>query len=103
MLQYLAQGACQALEDAAALADALEKTASTPDLPAGDLEVAFADYQAARVEQAGRVQRAARTWGDIWHVDGLAMALRDEAFRLRPRNDYRHVDWLYAGHRLTEE
>jgi len=103
MLQYLAQGACQAMEDAAALAGALEKTATTPHLAAGDLEVAFGEYQAARVEQAGRVQRAARTWGDIWHVDGLAMALRDEAFRLRPLNDYRHVDWLYAGDQLTQE
>ncbi|MDQ2814187.1 MAG: FAD-dependent oxidoreductase [Actinomycetota bacterium] len=100
MLQYLAQGACQALEDAAALADALAKTAGTPHPAAGDVNRAFAEYQAARLEQAGRVQRTARAWGDIWHVEGLAMALRDEAFRLRAGDDYRHVDWLYAGERL---
>jgi 3-hydroxybenzoate 6-monooxygenase len=46
--------------------------------------------------QAARVQRTPRTWGDIWHVDGLAMALRDEAFRLRPPVDLSRIDWLYG-------
>jgi salicylate hydroxylase len=100
MLQYLAQGACQALEDAAALADALAGTAAAPNPATEDVTRAFDDYQAARVEQASLVQRTARTWGDIWHVDGLAMALRDEAFRLRAVEDYRHVDWLYGAPRL---
>jgi hypothetical protein len=49
--------------------------------------------------QAGRVQRTARTWGEIWHVDGLAMALRDEAFRLRAPDDLSRVDWLYGDGR----
>ena len=44
------------------------------------------------------MQRTARIWGDIWHVDGLAMALRDEAFRLRHPEDFTHVDWLYGDH-----
>jgi hypothetical protein len=29
-------------------------------------------------------------------VDGLAMALRDEAFRLRAEGDLSRVDWLYG-------
>jgi hypothetical protein len=30
-------------------------------------------------------------------VDGLAMTLRDEAFRLRAEDDFSRVDWLYGG------
>jgi 3-hydroxybenzoate 6-monooxygenase len=41
------------------------------------------------------VQRTARTWGEIWHVDGVAMALRDQAFRLRAEDDFSRIDWLY--------
>jgi salicylate hydroxylase len=96
MLQYLAQGACQALEDGAALAGALAPIAGTPHPSTEEVTHAFGDYQSARVERAARVQRTARVWGDIWHVDGVSMALRDEAFRLRAVDDYRHVDWLYG-------
>ena len=41
-------------------------------------------------------ESAARTWGEIWHVGGLAMTLRDEAFRLRAPNDFSRIDWLYG-------
>lgn len=97
VLQYLAQGACQAVEDGAALADALAPFAGTDEAPTEAVGEAFRRYQEQRVGQAARVQRTARVWGDIWHVDGLAMALRDEAFRLRAVEDYRHVDWLYGA------
>ena len=91
MLQYLAQGACQAIEDADVLARVL--TASQgPHLAAK----AFAEYQRLRATRAARVQRAARTWGDIWHVDGVGALLRDELFRRRPADDYTYVDWLYS-------
>jgi 3-hydroxybenzoate 6-monooxygenase len=45
--------------------------------------------------RSSAAQRTARTWGEIWHVDGLAMALRDEAFRLRAEDDLSRIDWLY--------
>ena len=35
-----------------------------------------------------RVQRTARTWGDIWHVSGVGALLRDELFRRRLADDY---------------
>jgi 2-polyprenyl-6-methoxyphenol hydroxylase-like FAD-dependent oxidoreductase len=87
MVQYLAQGACQALEDAAVLADALERD---------DVEPAFLAYQQDRAPRAARVQRTARTWGQIWHVDGVAKLLRDELFRQRGERDHTHVEWLYG-------
>jgi salicylate hydroxylase len=88
MLQYLAQGACQAIEDADALARALAD--------GGPVDRALAAYQARRAPQAGRVQRAARTWGDIWHVSGVGALLRDELFARRPPDDYGYTDWLYG-------
>jgi salicylate hydroxylase len=87
MVQYLAQGACQALEDAAALADRLSKE---------DVEPALVAYQDVRATRAARVQRTARTWGQIWHVDGVAKLLRDEVFRQRGERDHTHVEWLYG-------
>jgi salicylate hydroxylase len=96
MLQYLAQGACQAIQDGAALARELPRLPRTAAWPAQDVKAALRGYEARRLEQASRVQRTARTWGDIWHVDGLAMALRDEAFRLRATDDFRRVDWLWG-------
>ena len=91
MLQYLAQGACQAIEDADALARAL--TACPGPQQVGP---ALARYAQGRAPHAARVQRTARTWGDIRHVSGLGALLRDELFRRRPADDYSYTDWLYG-------
>ncbi len=48
-----------------------------------------------------RVQRTARTWGDIWHVSGVGALLRDELFRRRPADDYSYTDWLYGPARTS--
>ena len=42
------------------------------------------------------MQRAARTWGEIWHLDGAGKLVRDELFRQRRDDDHAHVEWLYA-------
>ncbi len=91
MLQYLAQGACQALEDAAALAAALA-AAGAAGRPFSE---GLAGYAALRAPRAMRVQRTARTWGEIWHVDGVAKLIRDELLRDRDVADHKHVAWLY--------
>ncbi|MGP4025998.1 FAD-dependent oxidoreductase [Actinomadura sp. 3N407] len=90
MLQYLAQGACQAIEDAACLAAELH------DAPPPDWAEAVKRYEAERTERTARVQTTARLWGDIWHVDGVARTLRNELFRTRDLHDYKYIDWLYA-------
>lgn len=95
MLQYLAQGACQAIEDAAALASALHQHAATSDDPPS-VDKALRAYQEQRIPRTTRVQRLARTWGDIWHVDGLARTLRNELLRQRPPDDHRHIEWFYG-------
>jgi salicylate hydroxylase len=91
MLQYLAQGACQALEDADALAAALAAAGTAGRPPAEGLSA----YAARRAPRAMRVQRTARTWGEIWHVDGVAKLIRDELLIDRDVADHRHVAWLY--------
>ncbi len=92
MLQYLAQGACQAFEDAAELQDA---AARTP----GDWPTTFATFAATRQPRTARVQRTARVWGEIWHVDGVARVLRNELLEQRDLADYRYLDWLYGRER----
>ena len=87
MLQYLAQGACQAIEDADRVAR---------ELAAGDPVAALLRYQDLRAPRTARVQRTARTWGEIWHVDGVGALLRDTLLAGRDPSDGTHVDWLYG-------
>jgi salicylate hydroxylase len=88
MLQYLAQGACQALEDAVVLADAL----AAHDDPAD----AFVAYRDRRYLRTARVQYSARLFGEIWHVADVGATLRDAMLATRPDDDFAHVDWLYG-------
>jgi 2-polyprenyl-6-methoxyphenol hydroxylase-like FAD-dependent oxidoreductase len=92
MLQYLAQGACQAIEDAAVLA---AEVAAAGD-EGRPLSEGLASYAAIRAPRAIRVQRAARTWGEIWHVNGVAKLIRDELLLDRDVADHKHVRWLYS-------
>jgi 3-hydroxybenzoate 6-monooxygenase len=78
MPAYLAQGACQAIEDAAALADVL---ADCPG-PHG-VAAALAGYQARRAPRAIRVSRARQVW-------------ESGPLPRRPANDYAASDWLYS-------
>jgi salicylate hydroxylase len=95
MLQYLAQGACQALEDAAVLAGSVRRNAPDGlDNPV-HLERALAEYVSLRQPRTARVQRNARHWGDIWHTDGIAMLLRNEIFTRREASDFFYTDWLF--------
>jgi 3-hydroxybenzoate 6-monooxygenase len=91
MLQYLAQGACQALEDSDSLASAM---AAAVGAGRGVVD-AFEDYQRRRIPATARVQRNARLWGDLWHADGLLQLMRDIYLRERDPDDHRHVVNLY--------
>lgn len=93
MLQYLAQGACQAIEDGHTLAARAVKHASGGGT---DWDAALRAFAEARVPHTARVQTNARTWGEIWHVDGVGRLLRNELLTTRAIDDYRYLDWLYA-------
>ena len=93
MLQYLAQGACQALMDAQTLANIVRGQQATDAL---DWDMALARYADIRKEPTARVQTTARFWGELWHVDGMARLLRNELFQRRDKNDFADIDWLYG-------
>ncbi|MDM0077760.1 FAD-dependent monooxygenase [Variovorax sp. J2P1-59] len=88
MLPYLAQGAGMAIEDAVALAEALDGGAA-PEVPA-----ALARYAAARWERNAQVQARARRNGEIFHATGLVRVGRDAALRLLGAR-LLDVPWLY--------
>jgi len=91
MLQYLAQGACMASEDAVCLA---EKVAATPE----DLPGAFKRYEQQRYLRTGRVQIMARVYGEFYHASGVAAELRYQALHGRAREQsYESMAWLYDG------
>ncbi|MFF4597320.1 FAD-dependent monooxygenase [Amycolatopsis sp. NPDC001319] len=91
MLQYLGQGACQALEDALALGEAVRGSGT-------DIGKAVKSYDAVRVPRAGLCQTRARLWGQVWHTgDPVTLGLRDRYMRSRRPDDYSELDWLYAA------
>ncbi len=91
MLQYLAQGACMATEDAVWLA---EKAAAMPE----DLPAAFAAYQQHRYLRTGQVQIMARVYGEFYHARGVAAELRNQMLGSRtPEQSYDGIAWLYSG------
>lgn len=87
MLQYVAQGGCQAMEDAESIA---RHVARHPDY--GE---AFLAYQRERIPRTARVQRLARRFGDVCHLGGVGRELRNYVFSQRTAQDYRPFDWLY--------
>jgi len=91
MLQYLAQGACMATEDAVWLA---EKAGAQPD----DLPAAFQAYQQQRYLRTGQVQIMARVYGEFYHARGVAAELRNQMLGGRsPDQSYDGIAWLYSG------
>ena len=90
MLQYLAQGACMAVEDAVCLAD----KAVAMD---GDYAKAFRAYQEARYLRTGRVQIMARVYGEFYHASGVAKELRNLMLGARTPDDaMAGMEWLYG-------
>jgi len=93
MLQYMAQGACMAMEDAVVLGRALAAHI--------DIEAGLAAYRDARLLRTARVQLMSRAMGDhIYHPAGVHAALRNQIMRAKSEDDWQDtVAWLY-GHNL---
>ena len=89
-LQYLAQGACMALEDAVTLGQALR-------VHDNDFAKAFAHYQRSRVARTARVVLSAREMGRIFHAKGVERLVRNELWKDRsPERFYDAMEWLYG-------
>ncbi len=90
MLQYLAQGANMATEDAVVLAEKLSAE--------GDIADAFVAYQEARYKRTAWVQIMARIYGELYHAEGVKAELRNDSLGARnPQDAYKGVAWLYDG------
>jgi salicylate hydroxylase len=89
-LQYLAQGACMAIEDAVVLAAKLRGAAS-------EVGAALQAYEQERYLRAIRVPITARIFGGILHCDGGARDLRNHLLAQRAPDTSWEFDWLYKG------
>lgn len=92
MLQYMAQGASQALEDVATLVEQIRATA-------GELPAAFEQYAERRYLRTARVQFSARQMIELCQVSGLLADLRAEYFGARTQQQLHDgIAWLYSPH-----
>ena len=88
--QYMAQGACMAMEDAVTLGEALRvhhnNWAKALDL-----------YQRSRVARTARIVLSSREMGRIYHAKGVERLVRNELWKGRtPERFYDAMDWLYG-------
>lgn len=97
MLQYFAQGACMAMEDAVALAHCVE-------FGDGDMSATLQRYQEMRKVRTARVQMNSRLIGEyIYHPGDAQAAVRNEIMRGMSAEDwYRQLNWLYGSNGLGE-
>ncbi len=110
-LQYMAQGAIMAMEDAFVLAEHVGAQAALVPAerrgdgePSGvDWDAATAAYNAVRPEHCRRVLSTGRVWGDLWHLDGEAREIRNALLTARATGDYSFIDWIWGPTALTPD
>ena len=103
MLPYLAQGAAQAIEDGATLAEELEHCVSTDDIPR-----ALQQYQKKRKRRAETIQAGASKNGGVWHLpDGDEQEERDALMKAGDGHnpdqwsDREFQQWLFGWKAFT--
>ncbi|MHA3056285.1 3-hydroxybenzoate 6-monooxygenase [Acinetobacter sp. ANC 4633] len=88
--QYMAQGACMALEDAVTLGEALRVNNN-------DLLTALDMYQKARVARTARIVLSSREMGKLYHASGVKRLVRNDLWRGRSAERfYDAMEWLYG-------
>ncbi len=88
--QYMAQGACMAMEDAVTLGEALRVNDN-------DFVKAFDLYQRSRVARTARIVLSSREMGRIYHAKGVERLVRNDLWRGRtPERFYDAMEWLYG-------
>ena len=91
-LQYLAQGANMAIEDAVVLA-------AYGEITGFDWEKTFRHYEDARYKRTARVQIMSRYYGDAYHAAGVVRELRNDILASGPDAgpNFEGMAWLYGG------
>ena len=91
MLQYMAQGAAMAIEDAVCLG-------ACADEADGDFPAAFQKYQRTRLVRASRVQLSAKLLGLVFHASGVERLVRNDIYQGRaPERYYDALDWAFSA------
>ena len=89
MVQYIAQGAAQALEDALVLAESVAAAN-------GDFTGAFQRYQSIRIVRSARVQISSLMMDRILHASAVERRVRNSVFSGRSAAEhYERLAWLY--------
>ena len=89
-LQYMAQGACMAMEDAVTLGEALR-------VHDNDFLKAYELYQRSRVVRTARIVLSSRELGRIFHVKGVERMVRNEMWKERtPERFNDSLEWIYG-------
>ncbi len=98
-LQYLAQGACLALEDAVAIARHLAPLHNaTRTKEAVNPTSAFTAYSVERQGRGSRMIRTARRMGQLYHAAGPLRQVRNLGMRFTPEWVSREaMAWIYAA------
>ncbi|MDQ0247335.1 2-polyprenyl-6-methoxyphenol hydroxylase-like FAD-dependent oxidoreductase [Bacillus fengqiuensis] len=66
-----------------------------------NFEQAFLAYQEERIPRTAKVQRSARTWGEIIHAeDPVSILLRDTLLEQKEAKEFEMIDWLYGYKKL---
>ncbi|GAA3538064.1 3-hydroxybenzoate 6-monooxygenase [Zobellella aerophila] len=88
--QYMAQGACMALEDAVTLGEALRVNHN-------DWDKALDLYQQSRIARTGRIVLSSREMGRLYHAKGVERLIRNELWKGRSQERfYDAIEWLYG-------
>ena len=88
--QYMAQGACMALEDAVTLGEALR-------VHDNDFAKAFDLYQRSRIARTARIVLSSREMGRIYHAKGVERLVRNDLWKGRTAERfYDAMEWLYG-------
>ena len=88
--QYMAQGACMAMEDGVTLGEALR-------VHDNDWAKALDLYQKSRIARTARIVLSSREMGRIYHAKGVERLVRNDLWKGRsPERFYDALEWLYG-------
>ena len=88
--QYMAQGACMAMEDAVTLGEALRACNK-------DWEATLQMYQKNRITRTARIVLSGREMGRLYHATGVERLIRNSLWKDRTQDRfYDAIEWLYG-------
>jgi len=88
--QYMAQGACMAMEDAVTLGEALRVNDN-------DWDKALKLYEKSRVARTARIVLSGREMGRLYHAAGVERLVRNSLWKGRSQERfYDAMEWLYG-------